>query len=752
MQPFELPDFYMPYPARLNPHLEQARAHTRGWAADMGFFEPQQGHHIWDEDDLERHDYGLLCAYTHPDCDGAELDLITDWYVWVFYFDDHFLELYKRTRDIAGARDYLERLREFMPLTGIDMPEPTNPVERGLADLWPRTVPAMSLDWRRRFATTTQALLEESRWELNNIAEGRIANPIEYIEMRRKVGGAPWSANLVEHAVGAQVPAQLAPTRPLRVLCDTFADAVHLRNDIFSYEREVRQEGENANCILVMERFLGEETQSAAEIVNDLLTSRVQQFEYTALTELPLLFAEYGVTPAEQADVALYAKGLQDWQSGGHEWHMRSSRYMNRGSRKSATHALPAAFAPAGLGMSALRITPSSLGLKRFARFAHEPFEPVGPTPLPEIYMPFELRLNPLLDSAREHIVEWARGMGMLEPVPGLELNIWSEADLRDFDFALCSSGLDPDATADELDLATAWLTWGTYVDDYYPAAFFPTRNLIGAKAQGRRLQEFMPIDQPVTAVPANPLEHGLLELWARTTAAMDTEQRTEFRRAVQSFLTACEWEVLNQTLHRIPDPIDYVEMRRDTFGSDLTKALSRLSHGNLVPPQVYRTQTLSNLENTAADYAVLLNDLFSYQKETEFEGDFHNGVSVIRNFLDCDRDRAVTLINDLMTARLEQFERVVSRELPTLYEEYGLDDSAQRVLNQRAAELQDWMAGILNWHLNCRRYAESQLVQRFRPPPVVAAARPELPFLRPTGLGTRGLRIGATRAQVTSG
>ncbi|WP_218021549.1 terpene synthase family protein [Nocardia acidivorans] len=458
MQPFELPDFYMPYPARLNPYLEQARAHTREWAAEMGFFEPQQGYHIWDESDLERHDYGLLCAYTHPDCDGAELDLITDWYVWVFYFDDHFLELYKRTRDMRGAREYLERLREFMPLEGIDMPEPTNPVERGLADLWPRTVPSMSLDWRRRFATTTQALLEESRWELNNIAEGRVANPIEYVEMRRKVGGAPWSANLVEHAVHAQVPARLAPTRPLRVLSDTFSDAVHLRNDIFSYEREVRQEGENANGILVMERFLEVDTQTAAEIVNDLLTSRVQQFEYTALTELPLLFAEYGVSPAEQADVSLYAKGLQDWQSGGHEWHLRSSRYMNRGSRKSAAHPLLAAFAPAGLGMSALGITPSSLGLERFARVAHQPYEQVGATPLPEIYMPFELRLNPLLKSARENVVDWTRAMGMLEPAPGFPANIWTEQDLRDFDFALCSAGLDPDATGDELDLATSWL------------------------------------------------------------------------------------------------------------------------------------------------------------------------------------------------------------------------------------------------------------------------------------------------------
>jgi len=748
MQPFELPEFYMPYPARLNPHVETAREHTRGWAAEMGFFEPQQGYHIWDESDLEHHDYGLLCAYTHPECDAPELNLITDWYVWVFYFDDHFLELFKRTQDIAGAREYLHRLRDFMPIQDAPMPGPTNPVERGLADLWPRTVPGMSIAWRRRFAATTQALLEESRWELANIAEGRIANPIEYIEMRRKVGGAPWSANLVEHAVHAEVPADLAGTRPLRVLRDTFADAVHLRNDIFSYQREVQQEGENANGILVVERFLGCATQAAADVVNELLTSRLQQFENTALTELPLLFAEFGVGPQEQADVSAYAKGLQDWQSGGHEWHLRSSRYMNGGQRGDP---LAAVLAPTGLGMSALRIvrTPTALGLTRIKNFLHVPYEEVGPTPLPEIYMPFTVRLNPLLDIARENAVDWAVRMGMLGPVPGREPSLWREADLREFDFPLCAAGLDPDATQSELDLSSAWLTWGTYLDDYYPVAFFPGRNVPAAKLQGRRFAEFMPIDEDGGAVAGNPLELGLSDLWSRTTAAMEADRKREFRTAVAQFIAACEWEMINHTLGRIPDPIDYVEMRRNTFGSDLTMALSRLAHGNPVPPQVYRTQTYANLENTAADFAVMLNDLFSYQKETQFEGEFHNSVRVMQNFFGCDRDRAVTIVHDLMTARLHQFERVVAQELPILYEEYELDAAARQALDRRAAELQDWMAGILHWHLTCGRYKEPQLIERYRRGPAPSAVpapgtRPSL--LRPTGLGTAAARLGELR------
>ena len=192
-------------------------------------------------------------------------------------------------------------------------------------------------------------------WELLHISEGTVANPIDYIENRRRVGGAPWSAGLVEHATRAPVPAAVAGTRPLRLLRDAFADAVHLRNDIFSYQRETEDEGELANGVLVTERYFGCSAQEAANTVNDLITSRLHQFEDTALTELPPLFEEHALDPVARARVLAYVKGLQDWQSGGHEWHMVSSRYMNQGARGSSE---PATFPGplTGLGTSAARV------------------------------------------------------------------------------------------------------------------------------------------------------------------------------------------------------------------------------------------------------------------------------------------------------------------------------------------------------------------------------------------------------------
>ncbi|MGE6760145.1 family 2 encapsulin nanocompartment cargo protein terpene cyclase [Corallococcus interemptor] len=736
-QPFRLPEFYVPWPARLNPNLEAARAHTKAWSYQMGILGPPRDgtdREVWSERRFDGMDYALLCAYTHPEAPGPELDLITDWYVWVFYFDDHFLEVFKYSRDVAGGQAYLDRLPLFMPLDMSPPPEPVNPVERALWDLWQRTVPSMSMDWRRRFFENTKHLLDESMWEIENISEARVSNPIEYIEMRRKVGGAPWSSDLVEHAVAAEIPARVVKSRPMRVFKDTFSDAVHLRNDLFSYEREL-EEGELSNGVLVVEKFLDCETQRAADLVNDLLTSRLQQFETTFATELPWLFAEHALNPVEQAQVLTYLRGLQDWQSGGHEWHMRSNRYMNQHSEEQPGLSIPL---PSGLGTSALRIplSPGGLGLGPRARsLSHVPRQHVGPTQLPPFYAPYSTYLSPHLDHARRNSKAWARRVGMLEVVPVVGFYVWDDHKFDAADVALCGAYIHPDATPEQLDLTACWLVWGTYADDYFPMLYANTRDMAGAKLFTARLGQFMPDDVEAAnaAVPMNPVELGLADLWKRTAGTLSPRNRMLFRKAIQDMTDSWVWELNNQLLNRVPDPVDYVEMRRKTFGSDLTMSLSRLSKGDAVPEDVFNTRTLRGLENSAADYACFVNDLFSYQKEIEFEGELNNCVLVVQKFLGVDKDEAVLVVNALMTARMKQFQHLVAKELPVVIRAFNLDAKAQEKLLKYVEQLQQWMAGIPRWHAEVARYTEAELRHD---------AAPKHQAANVSGLGKSAMRI----------
>jgi germacradienol/geosmin synthase len=720
MQAFILPDFYVPYPARLNPNLENTRAHSMAWAKRMGMLDSPKpgGGVVWDEAALAGMDYALMCAYTHPDCDGPTLDLITDWYVWVFFFDDHFLEHFKYSRDLKGARQYLADLERFMTRDGETPPEPTNPAEAGLMDLWARTVPAMTPAWRERFITSTHNLMVESMWELDNIDKGRIANPIEYIQMRRRVGGAPWSANLVEFAAHAEIPAALAETRQIRVLTDTFSDAVHLRNDLFSYEREVRQEGENSNAVLVLEVFLNLQTQQAAEVVNDLLTSRLHQFENTVLVEIPGLLAARAALPHEQVAVAAYVKGLQDWQSGGHEWHARSSRYMNDG--------ISAPRGPTGLGT--LSLSPGQA--HRAAQHSHIPHA-VGHLPLPDFHMPYAVRTSPHLAQGRINAVDWVRRMGFFGEVTGLP-GVWDERRFLGYDLVHCAAMIHADADQEQLDLSGDWLSWGTYGDDYFPVVFGVRRDLAGAKACNDRLSLFMPLDAGETPEPLNPLESGLADLWRRTAGPMSANSRQVFRTAVEDMTESWLWELVNQIQNRVPDPVDYIEMRRKTFGSDLTAALARLAHSDDVPAELYQNRVLHELDTAAQDYACFTNDLFSYQKEIQYEGELHNIVLVVEKFLGVDRLAARDIVANLMTERMRQFQQIADHDLPAMLDEFDIAEPVRSILTQHAEDLKEWLSGILEWHRTCVRYGEAALMAQHTP----------VFSLTPTGLGTSAARL----------
>ena len=703
MQPFELPDFYMPWPARLNPNLQAARAHSKAWVRQVGILGPDSPQ-IWDENSFDRHDYARLCAYIHPQAPIEELNLMTDWNIWAFYVDDYFLKVFKQARDRAGAKEYLDRILLFMPDDLSSTPTPTNVMERGLSNLWPRTAPSKSKSWRARIIEDMRNLLEAFLWEVDSMGLKQVANPIEYIEMRRQVGAALWSADLVEHAMGVEIPERIAATRPLRVLKETFADGVHLRNDIFSYQREVLKDGELTNAVLVVERFMGVDTHHAVNLVNDMLTSRLKQFEHTARTELQPLFAEYRVTAQEQEAVAAYIRGLQDWQYGAHEWHIQTSRYLNpHTAQESVAHKFH--LSPTGLGTMAIHLgtTPQP--------YRHIPYQKTEPTPLPQLYMPFKLpQINPYYDTLRQKSKEWARRIGIVGALPGDSGSYtWDERRLDDMHLSWFNALSNPHATPEQLELGEKWLVWSTYLDDYFPMVYGRTYDLTGAKQCHKRLSAFMPLGSTVSPMPLNPIERGLAETWAHAVQILPGETQQILRKTIEELIGSWVWEIFNRVQNHIPDPIDYFGMRRKTGGTDLLMVLPRLGNKS-IPPEIHQTLTMQQLTNAAFDCICWLNDIFSHQKEIEIEGDIHNNaVLVIQNFLNCDRIQAIGFVNDLITSRMKQFEHIVATDLPLLFEHFNLDTDARSSLLLYVEALQDFISSTYAWHFKTTRYSESE-------------------------------------------
>lgn len=739
-QAFELPDFYLPWPARLNPHVDGARAHSTMWAYKVGILNPppeDRTPELWSEEKLASMDIGLFCAYSHPDATPEDLELITDWIVWAFYFDDFFL-IYKRNNDGAGLRAQLERLASCMTVD-LDAPSPeaTNPMERGLLDLWHRTVPRHTIEWRRRFRASTMDMLNVVDWELRNIKAGRVANPIEFVQWRRPAGGAAWTLYFVEHVNIVEVPERVWNKRPLRVLRDTFTDGVHYRNDLFSYEREMTEEGELSNFVLVLERFFDIEPQAAANMTNDVLSSRLYQFEHTAATEVPIMMEEDLLLPAERTAVVLFIKGLQDWQSGCHEWHLRSSRYTKPTRRR-----LPA---PTGLGTAAARMfsaSPEANGLKRLRAYTNVPLQQVGPLPRPVAYMPFPSRINPHYEVARRRSAVWTREMGMYEPAPEpLGVRVWNESLLEQFDFAQLAARGFPALPEAALEFVTKWTIWGTYFDDYVWWIYERDRDLAGAKLLPIRLELFMPLDGGPTPQPINPVERGMADLWPQFLAQMSPEHCRRCRELHLAMLGAWIWELENDLQNRVPDPIDYMETRRYSIAAEIYLWWAGLALQELVSPKLFTMHPLVELKNITADHTGLVNDIFSYQAEVQYEGSINNSVVIAESFFQISREQAVQVISDLLNRRVEQFEHIVASELPIIADQFALDDAEREALAEYVETLMNWMVGMHDWHAATRRYESDYLPGRYA---LSTALDPVTPGAGPTGLGMHASTLAA--------
>ena len=664
---------------------------------------------MWDESTFDSMDFALLSSLAHPDAPGPELDLLTAWYVWAFYFDDHFLAAYKRGRDLPGARTHLARMAAIMSLDPLEAaPEPTGPVERGLADLWPRTMLGMSPAWRQRFVRSTQELLRESMWEMRNISRDRVPNPIEYIDNRGRVGGASWCTRLVEHAVSVEIAPDLAARRAMRVLNDTFADAVHLLNDIFSYQRETQREGELANCVLVVERFLGCDPVEAVEIVNDLRTSRLRQFDNTVAAEVPAMFEEHRLDAVNRAQVIAYIKGLQDWQAGGHEWHLRSSRYAHHGDAAPAPFPFDVISTPLGLsGLGAAATVVRGLGRGATPQL-DRPTAVFGIEP-PLLYMPFPARTNPHLAVTRRHVRQWAGKMGMLDTRPDAAgPPVWDAQSFEAFDFGFFAAATHPGASVADLDLIGAWYVWGWYIDDYLVERYKRRRDLAGARLFLARLPAFMP-RRPGEAVPApdNPVERGLAELWTRSGSRTSASWRDRMAANMPNCHEGALWEIGNVVRQGIPDAIDHAEMRREVGGAPWAAMLVEYDTGVDLPAAVATSSVMRELIAAFSDAIGYHNDVFSHDRETGFEKVPDNGVLVMRQLLGCDGRPAVQIVASLADSRTRHFEEIVAQDLPTLFDELDLDSAERTSVGQFVHGLEDWLAGDYAWHQATRRYSD---------------------------------------------
>ncbi|WP_143261806.1 hypothetical protein [Allokutzneria sp. NRRL B-24872] len=316
MSAYRRPEMYRPYPLRSNPRTSEAAAHATDWARRTGMLKA-----LWTEHDIEELGAATFAAHTHPEAAEPALFLLSEWHIWGFALVEHFGE-FRRTRDVGAAKLLARRLAAC---TTTESLTPGNAVERGLADLWPRTTRTMPDELRERLRRHLQECADAHVEELSNLCQNRVPDPSSYLATRTRTVGAHWAHDLIRHLIDDELPQQVFATWPMRALLDAFSETLGLQWDAWSYEEDASRAEKTNNGVNVYARFLGCSSQRAGEILNNLGTERLRRFENLAITEVPALAVELGLGLADGERLLRHIDRLRQFTAGAQQWVQREN-------------------------------------------------------------------------------------------------------------------------------------------------------------------------------------------------------------------------------------------------------------------------------------------------------------------------------------------------------------------------------------------------------------------------------------------
>ncbi|MBP2580418.1 germacradienol/geosmin synthase [Streptomyces sp. PvR006] len=330
----EQPRMWMPYPLRVNPYLSALHEESETWARAMGMLDGTEGPSghppIWTRSQFHAMTVDQLTAWALPDASFADLRLNHRFNIWALAWDDYFATAFKQTGDLPGAVAFTARLHEFLRPDhggGTRPPEPSNPVERGIADLQRQLFPPRLAHWRHEFNRALVRYVDAGVEELVNSRGGRVPHLIEYAPFRRESFAAHTAPYSVELATGARIPEQIRHSRTVRALLDAFMDYMGLANDLASYEREVNEEHDVNNLVVVLGTSLGIALHDAVPAALNLVNTRLRDFEHLRQSELPQLVRRSGLDHDERAELETWLQGACGFLSGLHAWYTGAPRY-----------------------------------------------------------------------------------------------------------------------------------------------------------------------------------------------------------------------------------------------------------------------------------------------------------------------------------------------------------------------------------------------------------------------------------------
>lgn len=267
-----LPDLVHPLgePEMRDPGLgERLDRGTVAWLADAGVASKRELYRL-----VSAIRPGYLVSTIHREAKGEVAQLVANWYLWMFLYDDRCDES-ALGQDPALLQALNARLRAV--LAGATPDEAEGPVMHLLFDLGTRLRTYGTPEWFARFCATVEAYLAATVWEASNRKRRTPPELASYLALRPVAGGLIIDTALIELADGVHLPREVrehpAVTR-LTLLAD---QAVCWANDLYSLNKEVHHQDVH-NLVLALQQERGGTLHEAMSRATQMYHRAVQDF------------------------------------------------------------------------------------------------------------------------------------------------------------------------------------------------------------------------------------------------------------------------------------------------------------------------------------------------------------------------------------------------------------------------------------------------------------------------------------------